>query len=118
MANSREESSNGAPNEAGSIGDASSSSKSQAQDKLCANCSKAEDSPDPTESPNLKPCISCKSVLYCSRDCKKAHTKKHKKVCAALAQEYFKTNGVTMASRAPPKTDTHRGGLQKWQFDT
>lgn len=66
----------------------------------------------------MKPCIACKSVLYCSRDCKKNDLKKHKKVCAKLAQEYMKTADVKMASRAPPKADTHRGGLQKWQFDT
>ena len=67
---------------------------------------------------NLRPCIVCKSVLYCSRDCKKAHAKQHKKVCARLAQEYAKTADIKMAPRAPPKAETHRGGLQKWQFDT
>jgi len=59
----------------------------------------------------------CKSVSYCSRDCKKNDTKVHKKVCAAAAQEYSKTANIKMASRAPPK-ETHRGGLQKWEFDT
>lgn len=56
-------------------------------------------------------------MLYCSRDCKKADTKTHKKVCAKLAQEYMKTADVKMASRQVPK-EAHRGGLQKWQFDT
>ncbi|CAK4034945.1 HIT MYND zinc finger [Lecanosticta acicola] len=88
------------------------------QGKSCAHCNKQEESPDPEANPGLKPCIMCKSVLYCSRDCKKADTKKHKKVCASLAQEYARTHEVKMASRAPPKADTHRGGLQKWQFDT
>lgn len=60
----------------------------------------------------------CKSVLYCGRDCKKANAKQHKKVCASLAQEYSKTTDIKVASRAPPKANAHRGGLQKWQFDT
>lgn len=84
---------------------------------LCGNCNKAETSED-AESPILKPCTMCKSVSYCSRNCKKAHAKQHKKVCASLAQEYSKTAPVKLASRAAPKSDTFRGGLQKWQFDT
>ncbi|KAK8072957.1 hypothetical protein PG996_006305 [Apiospora saccharicola] len=89
--------------------------------KTCAQCKKAEqvsESDDGEGESNLKPCIMCKSVLYCSRDCKKAHLKQHKKVCAKLAQEYSQTADIKMASRAAPKADTHRGGLQKWQFDT
>lgn len=66
----------------------------------------------------LKPCITCKSVSYCSRDCKKADAKAHKKACAAAAQEYMKTADVKMASRAPPKAEAHEKGLRKWQFDT
>ena len=80
-------------------------------------CSKPESSSD-SDNPSLKPCISCKSVRYCSRDCKKADTKTHKKVCASLAQEYMKTADVKMASRSAPVKEAHRGGLQKWQFDT
>jgi len=83
----------------------------------CAKCSKPESSSD-SDNPSLKPCISCKSVLYCSRDCKKADTKTHKKVCASLAQEYMKTADVKMASKSAPSKEGHRGGLQKWQFDT
>ncbi|KAK7994521.1 hypothetical protein PG991_016109 [Apiospora marii] len=87
--------------------------------KTCAQCKKAEEISDSEEGEsNLKPCITCKSVLYCSRDCKKAHLKQHKKVCAKLAQEYAQTADIKMASRSAPKADTHRGGLQKWQFDT
>lgn len=78
----------------------------------CGNCGKE----DSEEAP-LKPCLMCKSVSYCSRDCKKAQTKQHKKVCAAAAQEYAKTAEYKPASRQLPK-DSHRGGLQKWQFDT
>lgn len=81
----------------------------------CAKCSKPESNED---EPVLKPCISCKSVQYCSRDCKKADTKAHKKVCASLAQEYMKTADIKMASKQAPTKDAHRGGLQKWQFDT
>ncbi|KAF2208496.1 hypothetical protein CERZMDRAFT_49094, partial [Cercospora zeae-maydis SCOH1-5] len=84
----------------------------------CGNCNKAETSTSEDEPSILKPCTMCHSVSYCSRDCKKSHAKKHKKVCAGLAQEYAKTAPVKMASRAPPKSDTFRGGLQKWQFDT
>ncbi|KAK8030192.1 hypothetical protein PG993_011483 [Apiospora rasikravindrae] len=108
--------------------EASSSSSTPAASAAkasCAQCHKAEEvaeSPDgggEERSSNLKPCITCKSVLYCSRDCKKAHLKQHKKACAKLAQEYAQTADVKMASRsAAPKADTHRGGLQKWQFDT
>ncbi|KAK6815629.1 hypothetical protein PG987_016633 [Apiospora arundinis] len=99
--------------------DAGPSSSAPAPAKTCAQCNKAEEVADSDEAEsNLKPCIVCKSVLYCSRDCKKAHLKQHKKVCAKLAQEYSKTADIKMASRAAPKADTHRGGLQKWQFDT
>lgn len=87
--------------------------------RSCAQCHKAEEVADADEeTSNLKPCIACKSVLYCSRDCKKAHAKQHKKACPKLAQEYAKTADIKMAPRAPPKAETHRGGLQKWQFDT
>ncbi|KAM0723061.1 hypothetical protein Q7P37_001261 [Cladosporium fusiforme] len=82
----------------------------------CAKCAKPE--PNPEEPTLLKPCIACKSVSYCSRDCKKADTKAHKKVCAAEAQKYMQTADVKMASRQAPTKDSHRGGLQKWQFDT
>ncbi|KXJ90474.1 hypothetical protein Micbo1qcDRAFT_196015 [Microdochium bolleyi] len=88
----------------------------------CASCSKPETSPDPEDSPSLKPCLACKTALYCSRECKKADAKKHKKVCAELAQEWHRTHTVKLASsggggrKAPG--EGHRGGLQKWQFDT
>lgn len=42
----------------------------------------------------------------------------HKKVCAAAAQQYaMNANLKVESSRRAPK-DGHRGGLQKWQFDT
>jgi hypothetical protein len=45
--------------------------------------------------------------------------KTHKKVCAALAQEYSKTADLKMeSSGARAVKENHRGGLQKWQFDT
>ncbi|KAF1344275.1 hypothetical protein BDV97DRAFT_373798 [Delphinella strobiligena] len=93
---------------------AEASSSASVPEKKCANCNKQESDP---EKP-LTPCISCKSVSYCSRDCKKAHYKKHKSVCASAAQEYSKTADFKPASRAAPKKDGHQGGLQKWQFDT
>lgn len=80
----------------------------------CANCGRPESGPEKL----LKPCTMCKSVSYCSRECKKAHYKQHKNVCAVSAQEHAKAAQPKPASRAPPKKDGHRGGLQKWQFDT
>ncbi|KAG9681899.1 hypothetical protein KCU95_g14669, partial [Aureobasidium melanogenum] len=83
--------------------------------KLCAQCKKPEE--DPEEKP-LKPCTACKSVFYCSRDCTKAHYKVHKKECAKLAQEYSKTAVFKPAVRTSAPKEGHKGGLQKWQFDT
>lgn len=82
---------------------------------VCAKCATPKTN---AEAPILKPCITCKSVSYCSRDCKKADAKAHKKTCATAAQEYMKTADVKMASRAAPKAQTHEKGLRKWQFDT
>ncbi|KAF7193279.1 hypothetical protein HII31_05373, partial [Pseudocercospora fuligena] len=96
----------------------SSSCSQPSKSPSCANCNKLEDSPDPEETPNLKPCISCKSVLYCSRDCKKAHTKQHKKVCASLAQEYSKTADIKMAKPSAPKMSGKGGKIGKWEYDT
>lgn len=80
----------------------------------CAKCLKPED----PETITLRPCITCKSVSYCSRDCKKADAKAHKAVCAKAAQEYMKTADIKMASKAPPKAKEHDKGFKKWQFDT
>lgn len=87
----------------------------EAKPVTCAKCATSESN---LENPILRPCITCKSVSYCSRDCKKADAKAHKKVCAAAAQEYMKTADVKITSRAPPKAETHDKGLRKWQFDT
>ena len=88
----------------------------EAQQNKCAHCGKPET--DPEEKP-LKPCAKCKSVNYCTRDCLKADFKVHKKVCAKLSAEYAKTADFKMVSRTvPAKKEGHRGGLQKWQFDT
>ena len=105
------------PHEKSAIAKATPENSAPVPAALCGNCNKAETSEDEDTPPILKPCTMCHSVSYCSRDCKKAHAKKHKKVCAGLAQEYSKTAPVKMASRAAPK-DNFRGGLQKWQFDT
>ncbi|CAD0098330.1 unnamed protein product, partial [Aureobasidium mustum] len=66
----------------------------------------------------LKACTACKSVFYCSRECTKAHYKAHKKECAKLAQEYSKTAVFKPVVRSSAPKEGHKGGLQKWQFDT
>ncbi|CAD0085478.1 unnamed protein product [Aureobasidium vineae] len=83
--------------------------------KTCAQCKKLEE--DPEDKP-LKACTTCKSVYYCSRECTKAHYKVHKKECAKLAQEYSKTAVFKPAVRSSAPKEGHKGGLQKWQFDT
>ncbi|TVY80739.1 hypothetical protein LSUE1_G002550 [Lachnellula suecica] len=86
---------------------------STAQQK-CTSCNKPEMNPDTP----LKPCIKCHSSFYCDRDCQKADFKQHKKVCAKQAQIYAQGANFKLATpRSAPK-DGHRGGLQKWQFDT
>lgn len=82
--------------------------------KQCTNCKKSESDP---EQP-LKPCNKCHSVQYCDRDCQKADFKQHKKECAKEAQIYARNANVNMATSSRPPKDGHRGGLQKWQFDT
>jgi hypothetical protein len=81
----------------------------------CACCNALETDP---EKP-LKPCAKCQTVRYCSRDCQKKDWKLHKKTCATAAQIYAQNANLKPAS-APrvPKKEGHRGGLQKWQFDT
>jgi hypothetical protein len=76
----------------------------------CSACSK------PIETP--KPCPRCHTTPYCSRECQKTDYKKHKKVCAELAQKYATTADIKMATNRIPPKDSRRGGLQKWQFDT
>ncbi|KAI4766809.1 hypothetical protein E4T52_00755 [Aureobasidium sp. EXF-3400] len=83
--------------------------------KTCAQCNKPEEDP---ENKPLKACSTCKSVHYCSRECTKAHYKVHKKECAKLAQEYSKTAVFKPAVRSSAPKEGHKGGLQKWQFDT
>ncbi|CAD0114382.1 unnamed protein product [Aureobasidium uvarum] len=106
--------------EASSSSSAQPTSESQSQlqqpaEKTCAQCKKPEE--DPEEKP-LKACTTCKSVYYCSRECTKAHYKVHKKECAKLAQEYSKTAVFKPAVRSSAPKEGHKGGLQKWQFDT
>ena len=40
----------------------------------CAHCGKADDG-------TLKKCVACSQVLYCNRECQKAHWKAHKSEC-------------------------------------
>lgn len=83
-------------------------------EKKCSHCSFLS-----TSEEGLKPCTKCHTAVYCSRDCVKAAWKTHKKTCASEAQIYALTTDAKPAS-APrvPKREGHRGGLQKWQFDT
>ncbi|KAF1915380.1 hypothetical protein BDU57DRAFT_433192, partial [Ampelomyces quisqualis] len=66
---------------------------------------------------SCKQCLKCHSATYCSRECQKAHFKAHKKVCAALAQQYVQANEPKMASRSSGggKGGARERGLQKWQ---
>ena len=92
----------------------SGSASKSAPIRNCDNCSKPESGP---EKP-LKPCSKCQSAHYCSRECQKADFKKHKKVCAEKAQIYAMGADLKMSAPRAPKKEGHRGGLQKWQFDT
>lgn len=47
--------------------------------QVCAKCNNTEG--------ELKKCTKCKSVLYCNRECQRAHWKKHKRQCSRLAGE-------------------------------
>jgi len=47
----------------------------------CAGCGAAK----PDAATAFKFCAACKAVMYCSRECQKAHWKKHKRECAALS---------------------------------
>lgn len=51
----------------------------QCDSPRCAECGRSEDA-DLT-------CSKCKSVVYCSRSCQRAHWKKHKKDCTELATQ-------------------------------
>ncbi|KAH8767719.1 hypothetical protein BGZ57DRAFT_923204 [Hyaloscypha finlandica] len=90
------------------------SSSSSAPISKCASCSALETDP---EKP-LKPCAKCQTVRYCSRDCQKKDWKLHKKICASAAQIYAQNANLKPAAPRAPKKEGHRGGLQKWQFDT
>ncbi|OQN95753.1 hypothetical protein B0A48_17943 [Cryoendolithus antarcticus] len=92
----------------------SDEASSSSQTPTCAKCNKSPSTTSESPDTQLKPCTMCHSVLYCSRDCKKADLKIHKKVCPQLAQEYAKTADIKMATRAPPKGGEDRGGLRKW----
>lgn len=94
---------------------AESTPMSPSPTKKCASCNTLATDPEKA----LKPCAKCQSVHYCSRDCQKKDWKLHKKMCATAAQIYAQNANLKPAS-APrvPKKKGHRGGLQKWQFDT
>jgi hypothetical protein len=93
---------------------AEASSSSSAPTNKCASCNAPETDP---EKP-LKPCAKCQTVRYCSRDCQKKDWKLHKKICASAAQIYAQNANLKPAAPRAPKKEGHRGGLQKWQFDT
>lgn len=50
--------------------------------EYCAKCQK-----ESTKDHPLNSCSKCKTTLYCTRDCRKADWKLHKKNCARLAQD-------------------------------
>ncbi|PMD18661.1 hypothetical protein NA56DRAFT_647832 [Hyaloscypha hepaticicola] len=111
---------NGGPSEDHGPGESSSESQVEASSSTsqptnkCASCGAPEADP---EKP-LKPCAKCQRVRYCSRDCQKKDFKVHKKICAAAAQIYAQNANLKPAAPRVPKKEGHRGGLQKWQFDT
>ncbi|EPE33210.1 HIT/MYND zinc finger-like protein [Glarea lozoyensis ATCC 20868] len=91
----------------------------QTEPQKCAHCKKTPPNSTSTEESPLKPCPKCHTTLYCSRQCQKDGYKTHKKVCASLAQEYSRTADLKMESAGSRAVkEGHRGGLQKWQFDT
>jgi len=95
--------------------EAGAAASSTSATETCTNCSKPETNPE--EKP-LKPCVKCHSVQYCSRDCQKGDFKQHKKICASAAQAYAQNADLKIASAPRVPKEGHRGGLQKWQFDT
>jgi hypothetical protein len=52
--------------------------KSKSLDKVCAHCLVREGS---AGSPKLSACARCGLVVYCSRNCQKAHWKANDKTC-------------------------------------
>ena len=64
---------------------------------VCANCGKGEE-----ESTSLKPCVACKVVKYCSRDCQKAHRSQHKQECSLRAAEL---HDEALFKQPPPRED-------------
>ncbi|TID27993.1 gb [Venturia nashicola] len=48
----------------------------------CANCNLS-----PPTIPHLNPCAKCKTTQYCSRPCRKAHFKQHKRDCVVNAAQ-------------------------------
>ena len=56
----------------------------QAAEPACAICHKVEVAVGPVENRvTLQKCGQCRQVLYCSRDCQRAHWPRHKSDCAA-----------------------------------
>jgi len=53
--------------------------------KVCENCSASEDS---ASTPNLSACSRCGLVVYCSKDCQRAHWRaNHKQHCVGKADQ-------------------------------
>jgi len=81
---------------------AQENSKKGSNDKICVNCHSPEGSGG---APKLSACARCGLVLYCSRDCQRAHWKSnHKQHCVAKAdrvpQPLVCSDGVEQADAA------------------
>ncbi|KAM3414720.1 hypothetical protein BST61_g9877 [Cercospora zeina] len=71
--------------------------------KRCATCSGTPES--------LKHCAKCKKVLYCNRECQKAHWKTHKKDCARLAGGSGQSFASASRSDSKPFTAISQGNF-------
>ena len=73
----------------------------QAAQPACAICHKVEVAVGPVENRvTLQRCGRCRQVLYCSRDCQRAHWPRHKSDCAAPGSPPEKIDDATDARAA------------------
>jgi len=77
-------------------------------DNKCAQCDKTKSD----SGNNLKCCAKCKTTKYCSRECQKAHWKKHKKDCALYAVNraaYNTASRMYLGASNPPRRPPLKG---------